>query len=193
MAARFQFAVLKLSEQAQVLIHRLLDSRKGPVLISRSVHKQTGEKISPSCILRYAQYYRMRKRIMQKGRKRTDELVELAAQNGDQIPEMLRAAFLESFTEASMNGAVRDMNPLTLETAERKRQELKIKERQMLLAERRVEVVEQRLQFDRDRRSAELKRLDEKAHKGQPLTPEDVRRIREIYGLADERAAEEQE
>ncbi|MND05714.1 hypothetical protein D3C83_266770 [compost metagenome] len=39
--------------------------------------------------------------------------------------------------------------------------------------------------FDREKRAAELKRLEDKAQSGQPLTSDDIRRIREIYGLED--------
>ena len=185
MPKRFQFAVLKLSEQAQSLIRRMLDSHKGPYVISAAVQKTTAERITPTSLYRYSQHYRFKKRLEQRGRQQTDKLVQQAAQEGDEISDLLRAAFHESFTEKSMNGTVRDMNPLALEAAERKRQELKLKEKQFLLAERRVEVVEKRLQFDREKRAAELKRLEDKVQTGQPLTFDDIRRIREIYGLED--------
>jgi len=185
MPKRFQFAVLKLSEQAQTLIRRMIDADQGPYVTAAAVKKLTGETVTPTSLYRYAQHYRMLKRLEKNGRLQTDRLVRQAAEEGDKISELLRAAFHESFHEKSMNGAVREMNPLALEAAERKRQELKLKERQFLLAERRVEVVEKRLLFDREKRAAELKRLEEKAQTGQPLTPDDIRRIREIYGLDD--------
>lgn len=186
MPKRFQFSVLKLSEQAQTLIRRMLEDHKGPYVIAAAVQRETGERVTPTSLYRYAQYYGFKRRLEQRGRQQTDRLVRQAAEEGDEISDLLRAAFHESFTEASMNGAVRDMNFLALEAAQRKREELKLKEKQFLLAERRVQAVEQRLQFDRDKRAAELKRLEEKAQTGQPLTPEDLRRIDEIYGLNDE-------
>jgi hypothetical protein len=183
MPKRFQFAVLKLSEQAQTLIRRMIDAGQGPYVTAAAVKKQTGETVTPTSLYRYAKHYQMLQRLEKNGRLQTDRLVQQAADQGEQISELLRAAFHESFSEKSMNGAIRDMNPLALEAAERKRQELKLKEKQFLLAERRVDVFEKRLLFDRERRAAELKRLEDKAHAGQPLTPDDIRRIREIYGL----------
>ena len=99
---------------------------------------------------------------------------------------MLRAAFLEAFTAASLSGSLRELNPLHLESAHRKRRELDLKEKHMLLSERRVEVYEQRFQLDRQKKQAELDRLHRKAGSGESLTTEEIRRIHEIYGISED-------
>jgi hypothetical protein len=204
MPARFQFAVLKLSEQAQTIIRRMLDRGDGPIKIASAVRKKTGERVSRFSVSRYAELYRTRQRREQRARQFTDHLVHQAQQQGCEISEMLRASFFEAFTEAQTSGSLRDMNPLLLETAHRKRRELElkeeqarraseqkerefqIKEQQIGLAKRRVEITEQRFQLDREKAEAILKQLEHKASSGEPLTPEDVRRFREMYGLYEE-------
>ena len=204
MPARFQFAVLKLSEQAQAVIRRLLDRGDGPIKIASAVRKKTGERVSRFSVSRYAELYRTRQRREQRARQFTDHLVHQAQQQGCEISEMLRASFFEAFTEAQTSGSLRDMNPLLLETAQRKRRELElkeeqarraseqkerefqIKEQQVGLAKRRVEITEQRFQLDREKAEAVLKRLEHKASTGESLTPDDIRRIKEIYGIYDD-------
>ena len=189
--SHFPSAVERLSEEAQTLVHRLFDNDAGPGQISRAVRKLTGEKISIGDVRCHALEYGRRQRQRQKARLATSVLVQGVQEQGCDISEMLRAALLESFTDMFTNGKVKEVGILDWDAAHRRRRELALKEKQVELAERRLQISEERLQLDRAKMQAALDQLDRKAQKGQPLTPEDVRRIREIYGLYEEEAKSE--
>ena len=176
-----------------MLIRRMLDQREGHTAIASAVLQRTGERVSHDSIRRYAAHYRFRKQIEQQARQHTDKFLDQARLQGDEIGELLQAAFLEAFTAASLSGSLRELNPLHLEAAHRKRRELDLKEKHMLLSERRVEVYEQRFQLDRQKKQADLDKFNRKAQSGQSLTAEDVRRIKEIYGIYEDISPDEAE
>ena len=178
--------VEKLSEEARVLVHQMLDQGAGPTAITKAVRQRTGEIPSASAVARYASSYSDRQKRRQEARNCTSLFVEQVRQQGGDIPELLRAAFLEAFTAIAENGKWQDIKLLDWDAAERKRRELRLKEKQTELAERRVKVSEQRLKLIRDKAKSEIDKLERKAQAGKSLSPEDVRRIREIYGLYEE-------
>ena len=180
------FAVEKLSAAEQALMHRMLDQDASPRTISRALRERTGKLISQSAITRHAAYYWGQQQKMQQARQRTDTLIEQARQQGYKISELLRAAVLEAFTKTKRSGPLQKISPLQLESAERKRRELALKEEQVQFTGRRVKVFEQRWELNRKQAQATLQKLDRKAKLGEPLTTADARRIREIYEIYDE-------
>lgn len=168
-----------------MLLARLLDQGAGPSAITRAVRRQTGENPTIQCVTSYAAQYREAQTRRQEARQYTSVLLQEVERQGCEMSELLRAAFLEAFTELLKSGKAKDIRLLDWEAAERKRRELALKERHVEVAERRVKVFEERLRLDREKMQAALEKLDRKAEAGQPLSPEDVRRIREIYGLCD--------
>lgn len=186
MAGQRQFNVEKLSGEAQALVHRMLDRRDSPYRIARAVRQRSGEQITRSSVRRYAARYRAGQQQREEGRRFTEVLTERLQQQGWKISELLRAAFQEAFTETRDSGKLEKTDPLDWEAAERKRQELALKERQVQVAERRAAVFEQRWRLDRQKAKAALQKLDRKAQLGESLSAEDVKRIREIYGLYEE-------
>ena len=105
---------------------------------------------------------------------------------GHEISSLLRAALLEAFKKTKREGPFEKIAPLQLESAERSRRELALKEERLLLTGRRVKVFEQRWALNRKQAQAALRKLDRKAKRGQPLTADEARRIREIYEIYDE-------
>ncbi len=181
-----QFAVEKLSEAAQALMHQILDQQASPKSIARALRERTGKHISSAAITRYAADYWEQQQKRQQARQRTDALIERARQQGYEISALLRAAVLEAFTQTRRNGPLKKISPLQLESAERKRRELALKEEQVWLTGRRVKVFEQGWELKRKKAQADFKKLDRKAKLGESLTAGDVRRIREIYEIYDE-------
>ena len=181
-----QFDVEKLSEAAQALMHQMLDQQASPKSIARALRERTGKHVSASAITRHAAYYWGQQQKRQQARQRTDALIERARQQGHEISALLRAAVLEAFTQTRRNGPLKKISPLQLESAERKRRELALKEEQVQFTERRVKVFEQRWELNRRKAQAEFKKLDRKAKLGKSLTSGDVRRMREIYEIYDE-------
>ncbi len=181
-----QFAVEKLSEAAQALMHQMLDQQASPKSIARALRERTGKHVSASAITRHAAHYREQQQKRQQARQRTADLIERVRQQGYEISALLRAAVLEAFTKTKRDGPLKKISPLQLESAERKRRELALKEEQVRFTGRRVKVFEQRLELYRKKAKADIKKLDRKAKLGESLTADDVRRIREIYGIYDE-------
>lgn len=181
-----QFDVEKLSEAAQALMHQMLDQQASPKTIARALRERTGKFISQSAITRHAAHYRGQQEKRQQARQRTTDLIERVRQQGYEISALLRAAVLEAFTKTKRDGPLQKISPLQLESAERKRRELALKEEQVQLTGRRVKVFEQRWEINRRKAQAELKKLDRKAKLGESLTAGDVRRMREIYEIYDE-------
>jgi hypothetical protein len=89
------------------------------------------------------------------------------------------------------------MDLLALETVERKRGEYElkqqqaawsaeVKQRELELKERQVRIAEKRFQMVREKAKAHVQTLERKVAGGRSLTQDDVRRIREIYGLYED-------
>ena len=113
------------------------------------------------------------------------------------VSELLRAALIETLVVASRKKQFTKPDLFKLDDAERKRREFELKQKQarqaarrekkeLELKERQTRLAEQSFQIDREKAQAALKKLERKAEKGQSLSREDVRRIREIYGLYEE-------
>ena len=192
-----KYAVLRLNQEAQAIVHKMLDQHARPGVIAQAVAKATKEKITWQSIRHYRRHYGTLQRKGQEARKYTSKLVELAAEKGFNITELLRSAVLEAYDRAETAGDIKKMNFLHIEAAERKRHELALRRKQVNLAARRVTVFEERWKLDRRKAQAAIDKLDRKARRGESLSSADVRQIREIYGLYDsserEWNAEEQE
>lgn len=174
-----------LSERAKILVHQMLDRHFLPASIARCVSRTTHEKIAAGEIEKYAKEYAATVQAKENARVRTDYLVTRVMQAGDDIPETLRAAFYEAIAWAKKTDALKEMDPLNFEAAERRRQELDLRKKQVSLAERRVKVFEERLHLDRKKARAAIAKLDRKARRGDSITPNEVQRIRELYGIYD--------
>ena len=196
-----QSVIEELREESQALIHRMLDQGTMPDEVRRAVYRLSGERVSLWTLTQYARRYAERRKDHGAARLKTDDFIRLAGKRGVKISDLLRAALIEGLLQARRNGQLRKTDVLKLEEAERKRREFELKQtqarrsarhkkRELDLKERQAQLAEQRLQDDREKAQATIEKLERKAHAGQSLTPEDIRRIREIYGLYDEWQAE---
>lgn len=174
-----------LSERAKILTEQMLERHYLPASIARSIWRITHEPIAPEEIAQYAATHFAKKKDQEDARARASYLVTRIMQEGGEVSEMLRAAFHESYAWAKKSGALKEMNPLNFEAAERHRQELQIKQQQIALAERRVKAFEDRLRLDRKKARAAIQKLDKKARRGGAITPQEIQRIRELYGIGD--------
>ena len=192
-----QSGVRHLSEQSQSVLHRLLDQAETPAAIARAIRAQTGERVTPAAITRYASLYRKRQQKQQQLRQRMDGFLALVQKDGILVSDLLRAVLIERFSTAHEDGTAAELDLLKLEEAERKRGEYELKQRQAhfsnLYRERELELkgrkhnlAEKQFQLQRERARAAVDQLEGKARAGQPLSRDDIRRIREIYGLYDD-------
>ena len=195
-------SVKKLGEQAQGILHRLLDQQVPPESIAHVLWLQTRESISPEAITRYASRYQKRKQEQQQLRETVDGQIARASQQGLTTSDMPRAVLMENVSRAQRNGTLKKMDLVLLEGLQRKQGELELKqqqarlssafrERELDLKERQTRIAEERFQLDRAKAQAVLDRLTRKAQTGQRLTTDDVRRVQEVYGLYQDNPAPE--
>jgi hypothetical protein len=185
MAQQKQLVFADLSERAKILAEQMLDRHYLPASIARSIARTTHETISAAEIDKFAKHYADTTQAAENARQRTDYLVNKITQAGDDIPEILRSAFHECMARAKKTKALYKINPLNFEAAERHRIELELRKKQVALAERRVKVFEERLHLDRKKARSAIRKLQQKASRGESITPKEVQRIRELYGIYD--------
>ena len=190
-------SIKQLSERGQAVLHRLLDEGMRTDWIPDVVWLQTREVVSEQAITRYASRYRKRQQEQQRIRETLDGILERAHREGITTSDLLRAALLEKLSQSQRNGTLKKMDLLALETVERKRGEYELKQRQaqwsaefrereLRLKERQTRIAEKRFRLIRDKAKASLETLEEKASAGGRLSADDLRKIREIYGLYED-------
>ena len=201
MAGQGQSGVKKLGAEGQALLHRMLDEGGQPEGIARALREQTGERVTVTAITRYAEVYRRCQEKAKRLRKGMNEFLERVHRSGIQVSDLLRAVLIERLSTASKDGTAAGLDLLELDEADRRRGEYELKQRQadalnqyrewdMGLKYRKQELAEKQVELQHERARASFEELERKAQTGERLSAEDVRRIREIYGLGDE---EEQE
>ena len=194
MPGKPQSGVSKLSEQGQAILHRLLDEQSQPAEIARALWQQTRERLTAAAITRYASGYRRRRQKQQRLRQGMDSFLSRVHQDGIPVSDLLRAVLIERLSAAGEDGTAAELDLLKLEEAERKRGEYELKqgqahlsnlyrEREMELKERKTKLAEKQFRMQRAKTKTNIEELERKASAGQPLTPDDLQRIREIYGL----------
>ena len=192
-----QSGIKQLSAEAQALAHRMLDQGETPAAMARAIRAQTGERVTPAAITRYASLYRKRQQKQQQLRQRMDGFLALVQKDGIQVSDLLRAVLLERLSTAAEDGTAAELDLLKLEEAERKRSEFELKQRQtqslnrfreweMQIKERKHQLAEKQFELQRERARANVQELERKAQAGESLSPDDIRRIREIFGLYDD-------
>ena len=192
----------QLRPEAQALIHRMLDQGEKPSAIARAIQAQTGERVSAKAITPYSSLHQKRRQKQQQVQQRLDGFLARLQKDGLLVSDLLRAVLIERLSTADQDGTAAELDLLKLEEAERKRGDYELKQRQahfsnlyrereLDLKERKHLLAEKEFQLQREKGRANLQELERKAHAGQSLTPDDVRRIREIYGLYDEPEATE--
>jgi hypothetical protein len=192
-----QSGITQLSAEAQALAHRMLDQGETPAAIARAIRAQTGERVTSAAVTRYASLYRKRQQKQQQLRQRMDGFLTLVQKDGIQVSDLLRAVLLERLSTAGEDGTAAELDLLKLEESERKRGEYELKQRQahfsnlyreqdLQLKDRKQNLAEKQFELQREKARANFQELERKAQAGESLTSDDIRRIREIYGLSDE-------
>jgi len=197
MPVRSQSGIRKLSERAQTILHRLLDQGETPAAIARAIWEQTRERLSAAAITRYGGRYRKRRQQQQQLQQKMDTFLSRVQQDGILVSDLLRAVLVERLSAAGEDGTAAKLDLLKLEEAERKRSEFEMRQRQVHfsnlyrereldLKERKHALAEKEFQLQREKARANFQELERKASTGESLTTDDLRRVREIYGLYDE-------
>lgn len=186
----------QLSPEAQALFHRMRDQGCDPWEIRRGIQRTTGERVMLQVITGRTATYAEWQQQGRRARTGTDHFIRLLGKKGVKVSELLRAVLIEKLSELQRKRKFTKPDLYKLDDAERKRREFELKQTQTRastrqkkkefeLKEREMQLDEQRFALDRDKLQATIQKLEGKAQAGEPLSPGDIRRIREIYGLED--------
>jgi hypothetical protein len=117
-------------------------------------------------------------------RKARDAVVSIIPRSHlpDDPGEIIGAALQQALTTAYAKGDLQSIHPMLLEAADRKRRELMMLEQTHVLTLRKLEA---QVRFYENREAALAAELNKPTN--QELTSEDLRRIRRIYGLDDQK------
>ena len=204
MSGRAQAGVTKLSEDAQALVRRMLDMDELPNDIRRAVYRLTGERVTATAIQHLVARHTKSSTRQKRARAQTDDFIRLAAKRGVKVSELQRAILVESLFTARKKKQFTKTDLYKLDDAERKRRELELKQsrerqaarrgkKELEMREREVRLAEAKLRLMRKKMKPAIEKLNRKAQAGQSLTTAEVRRIREIYGLADAEVGTEED
>jgi hypothetical protein len=188
-----------LSERGQAILHRLLDQHVPADSIARVLWLHTRERLSPEAIARYASRYGKRQQEQQRLKEKLDGFLGQARSQGVSVSDLLRAVLIERLSSPHADPSLRRLDVLKLEAAERLRSGLELRREQvrqaaelrrqdLALKERQVLVAEGRYQLDREKFQAAINTLERKAAAGKRLTPLDVNRVKALYGLYEEQS-----
>lgn|GEM_PF-2288243 len=159
-------------------------NKKTSAAIAREIEAETRERVNPRTVGRRASEWRelMKGREVKKEQMRA--LVEAMDEGNLTASAMIKGLALqalmddpESFTK---------QNPLKVQSQNLRAEELIIKRDTLRLKEREVAVSEARLRLMQEREQrvlATAEELEKKVTQGNAITPEDLRRIRDVYGL----------
>lgn len=172
-----------LPELARVRLHQMLDRHEPHAAIARQLSKLSGKKISRFAVRRFAANYSAVQADEATARAETKQIAKAISKTGDQVSDLLTASLRESLTLAKAEGRLRRANPFLLEQAERRRRELTLRERTVALAERRVDVIENRFRLDKAKASELMHQLEGMSRRGEPITAEQMQRLRAVYGM----------
>jgi len=175
-----------LGDLARARLHQSLDRHESASVIARQLSQLTGKIISRFAVRRYATNYLAVASDEAKARTETKQITQAVAASGDAVSDLLAASLRESLALAKSEGRLRRLNPLLLEQADRRRRELAIKERAITLAERRVDVIESRFKIDKGKADKLIADLELKSRRGESVTAEQIKQIREIYGVYEQ-------
>lgn len=174
----------RLSAEGLSLMNKGFTQKKSSAEIAREIEAATGERINPRTIGRRGLEWRA---AMDRIREQKEQMQALVAamEEGDLTASgVIKALALQ----ALMNDpeAFRKQNPLKVQSQNLRAEELIIKREALRLKAREVAVNEARLQMHQEREKrtlAEVQELEKKTSQGCTITPQDLQRIREIYGL----------
>ncbi len=121
----------------------------------------------------------------QRGREQLEDLVSASRKGNATASEMLTALAMQQL----MNDpdGVMELDPIALQQTSIKAEQVKLQAQSLALKEREIALSESKfalLKAERERALAATSELEKKAQSGQQLTADDIRRIREVYGLA---------
>ncbi len=186
----------RLSEKGKQIVIDGLERGLTLERIISHVREQTGEQIAKSSLQRFAKFWEER---AARERALREEAAFLAEAVRDADPESLSVIAKHMMLKRLMelSDEIQRIEPGQLMMAISKHEQVEVEKKKLGLARDRYELEKQRLELEVKRLEArieqaknamgrELGKLERAAKDGRALTQEDIRAIKEIYGIYDE-------
>lgn len=172
--------LVQISPEAQRVMVAGFRERKPASVIALLVREGTGERVTVRTIERRAAAWRAEQVRRQTAREQMEDLVAAMKQNDATAAEMIQALATDALMLAP--GAWLQADPVKIQAQNLYAEEIRLKREKLDVQRRAVEVQERRLKLLEEKQraaDAALSVLEKKAD----ISPEDVRKVREIYGL----------
>jgi hypothetical protein len=148
------------------------------------IKARTGEVVADRTIGRRKSEWEADQQRRRLGREQMEDLLATMEQGDRTASEMVNALALDALMRdpegfSSLNPIDVQRTSIAAERVRLQREQMELKRRQIALDEARFELLKQREQKAIEAAEA----LGQKAASGQSITPEDLRKIREVYGL----------
>ena len=155
--------------------------QKLPALtIAARIREDFGEEVAERTIGRRKAEWEAEQQRRQAAREQMEDLVAAARGSDLKASEMIEALAREALMrDPDGLGGIDSKAALEAEKVHLKRDELALKQRQIALDEAKFDLMKQREKQAIETAAA----LETKAASGQSISPEDIRKIREVYGL----------
>lgn len=172
--------LVQISPEAQRVMVAGFRERKPASVIALLVREGTGERVTVRTIERRAAAWRAEQVRRQAAREQMEDLVAAMKANDATAPEMIQALAQEALMLHPQKWA--DADPIKVQAQNLYAEEIRLKREKLDVQRRAVEVQERRLALLEEKQRAAVSEL-EKLERKTEITPDDLRRIREIYGL----------
>lgn len=159
-------------------------SRMPAVEIAAKIKAETGEVAAERTIGRRKAEWEAEQERRQAAREQMEDLLN-AMRTGDRTAsEMVNALALDALMRDPQR--LTDADPIALQQTSIQAERVRLQREQVEIRRRQIELDEKKfadLQDQRRRAVEATQALEQKAASGQAVTPEELRRVREIYGI----------
>ncbi len=190
-------AFMSLSPKGQTIVIAGAKADKPQRQIQKELKEATGEEFSNGAISRFIKVWREQEEQAKAADAQANRIIRAMKANqveGEELAEaLIKQAMFENM-DAAGNISLEKSIPLQI-----RMMDIELKKRNVAATEKRLEVLERETEIKQrkiDTQERELKAMRNKAKKAQreivtrkDLPADVVRRLREVYGIADEEAA----
>jgi hypothetical protein len=154
--------------------------------IAALIKERTGEEVAERTVGRRKAEWEEEFERRQRGREQMEDLLAAARAGDHTAAEMVNALAIEQLMRDPEGTLTAD--PIKLQEASIKAEKVRLAARSLDLKEREIAIAEKKfaiLQAEREKAIAATEELKNKVGSGKQLTLDDMRKIREVYGLSE--------
>ncbi len=153
-------------------------------MIAARIKAEVGELVAERTIGRRKSEWEAEQKRRQAGREQMDDLLASMRNGNHTASEMVNALAVEALMRDPEGFAV--LNPIDVQRTSIAAERIRLQRSKLELQERIVALDEAKFERMKQREAQAIEAtaaLEQKAASGQSISPEDIRKIREVYGL----------